>query len=63
MNKFLRRIIAFSLKNRYFIEIGSPELDSVLDKLKWDNETLERLREKLARTNCDWIRILDSTYP
>ena|ERR1700722_9753758 len=36
------------------LKIGSPELDSILVKLNWDNETVKRLREKLKQTNCDW---------
>jgi hypothetical protein len=41
------------------LEIGSQELDSVLLKLGWTNEIVRALREKLAKTNCDWIRTLD----
>lgn len=44
------------------LKIGSPELDSILAILKWDNETVKRLREKLALTNCDWIRITDNGH-
>jgi hypothetical protein len=44
------------------LKIGSPELDSILVKLNWDNETVKRLREKLKQTNCDWIRIIDNGH-
>ncbi|HEV3411925.1 MAG TPA: hypothetical protein VG101_05570 [Puia sp.] len=44
------------------LKIGSPELDSILAMLKWDNETVKRLREKLAQTNCDWIRKIDNGH-
>jgi hypothetical protein len=38
------------------IEFDSPTLDSALAVLGWTNETLKHLREKLSKTNCDWIR-------
>jgi len=41
------------------LEVGSQELDSVLLKLGWTNEIVRALREKLGKTNCDWIRTLD----
>lgn len=50
------------------VKIGSPELDSALKLLGWTNETLKSLRDKLSKTNCDWIRNSDnrkviSIYP
>ena len=41
------------------LEIGSLQLDSIIAKLGWTNEVVKELREKLAGTNCDWIRTLD----
>jgi hypothetical protein len=41
------------------MEIGSLQLDSTIAKLGWTNEIVKKLREKLTRTNCDWIRTLD----
>ena len=38
------------------LEIGSPKLDSALTMLGWTNETIKLLRDKLFKTNCDWIR-------
>jgi hypothetical protein len=35
---------------------GSAQLDSALTKLGWTRETVKLLRDKLSRTNCDWIR-------
>jgi hypothetical protein len=33
----------------------SPKLDSALTMLGWTPETLVTLRDKLSKTNCDWI--------
>jgi hypothetical protein len=38
------------------LELGSPELDSALTILGWTNETAKVLKDKLSKTNCDWIR-------
>lgn len=38
------------------LELGSPKLDSALVLLQWTNETVGALKDKLAKTNCDWIR-------
>ena len=35
---------------------GSAQLDSALTKLGWTRETVNLLRDKLSRTNCDWVR-------
>ena len=43
------------------LRIGSPELDSVLVILGWTNETVSILRDKLRKTNCDWIIRRDGT--
>ncbi|HYH13616.1 MAG TPA: hypothetical protein VD794_00255, partial [Flavisolibacter sp.] len=40
----------------YDLEVGSQQLDSALAVLHWTNETVIDLKNKLARTNCDWIR-------
>jgi hypothetical protein len=37
------------------VKPGSPKLDSALNMLGWTPETLEILRDKLSKTNCDWI--------
>jgi len=37
------------------LKLGSPELDLVLRKLGWTNETINNLRDKLSKTGCDWI--------
>lgn len=38
------------------LEFGSTSLDSALTELGWTNETTKILKEKLAKTKCDWIR-------
>lgn len=38
---------------------GSPELDSALVVLGWTNDTVKMLRQKLSKTNCDWITAAD----
>ena len=37
------------------VKIGSSKLDSALEALGWTNETLKVLRDKLSKTNNDWI--------
>jgi len=38
------------------LTVNSPKLDSALAALGWTNETVKTLKDKLAKTNCDWIR-------
>lgn len=38
------------------LTLDSKELDSVLIKLRWTNENVRTLRDKLLATKCDWIR-------
>jgi hypothetical protein len=38
------------------MSIESPKLDSALKVLGWSKETIVTLRDKLVKTNCDWIR-------
>lgn len=42
------------------LELDSYELGVALKKLKWTNETVVALRNKLSKTNCDWIRTTQS---
>ena len=37
------------------VKPGSPKLDSALNMLGWTPATLVTLRDKLNKTNCDWI--------
>jgi hypothetical protein len=37
------------------LTLNSSQLDSALAALGWTNDNLKKLREKLAKTNCDWI--------
>lgn len=39
----------------YDVKPASQKLDSALKMLGWTPETLVTLREKLSKTNCDWI--------
>ena len=43
------------------VSIESPKLDSAVKVLGWSKETIVTLRNKLSKTNCDWIRTLDYT--
>jgi len=38
------------------LEFDSPALDSALQVLAWTKNTLELLRDKMSKTNCNWIR-------
>lgn len=38
------------------LELGSSELDSALELVGWTNEIVTVLKDKLTKTNCDWIR-------
>lgn len=38
------------------LKLNSPKLDSALAVLGWTNETVKILKEKLSKTNCNWIR-------
>jgi len=42
------------------VETGSSKLDSALQLLGWTSETLDTLRDKLSKTNCDWITTTDT---
>lgn len=42
------------------LELGSPLLDTALATLGWTNETIVILRNKLSKTNCDWIRTTEN---
>ncbi|WP_276505044.1 hypothetical protein [Terrimonas pollutisoli] len=41
------------------MSVESPKLDSALKVLGWSKETIITLQNKLAKTNCDWIRTVD----
>ena len=46
------------------LKFDSPEMDSVLVALNWTNETVRILRNKLAKTKCNWIRTTNiQTHP
>ncbi len=42
------------------LKFGSTELDTVLRVLGWNEKLATELRDKLAKTNCDWIRTTDN---
>jgi len=44
------------------LKLGSPQLNSALTKLGWTTETVKLLRDKLSRTNCDWIRTTENPH-
>jgi hypothetical protein len=45
------------------LKLGSPELDSALVTLGWTVETVKDLRDRLEKTNCDWIRVIAKGNP
>lgn len=47
---------ANKIVGRNNLELGSSELDAVLAIVGWTNETVTGLKDKLSKTNCDWIR-------
>jgi hypothetical protein len=46
----------------YDLELNSIQLDSALTTLGWTVETVTLLKEKLSKTNCDWISTTESLY-
>jgi hypothetical protein len=45
------------------LKLGSPELDSTLVILGWTIKTVKDLRDRLKKTNCDWIRVIARGNP
>lgn len=41
----------------FYLEVGSPTLDSATHYLGWTNETLKQLQSKLSEVNCDYLQI------
>lgn len=47
---------ANKIPGAYAVTVESPEMDSLIKVLGWSKETVMSLRDRLSRTNCDWIR-------
>lgn len=45
----------------FYLEEGSPTLDSTLHYLGWTNQTLKQLQHKLNAVNCDRIRYSENS--